>query len=82
MPPDWIGYESEKGLGIRAGRFMPAYGINFADHTSFTRADLGLDKYDQVYGVELSYTAQYETHNQDLQRHSDGDNNGFEEGKV
>ena len=53
----WAGYESEKGFGIKAGRFLPAYGVHFADHTSFTRANLGFDKYDQVYGVEVSKTS-------------------------
>jgi hypothetical protein len=51
----WIGYKSEKGFGVRAGRFLPAYGVHLADHTSFTRAPLGLDNENQVYAVELSY---------------------------
>lgn len=53
----WLGYESAKGLGVRLGRFMPAYGIHLADHTAFTRASLGFDTYDQVYGLELSHAA-------------------------
>jgi hypothetical protein len=52
----WAGYQSEKGLGFRAGRFLPAYGIKFSDHTAFNRKPLGLDTFDQIYGVELSYT--------------------------
>lgn len=51
----WAGYAGVS-LGARAGRFLPAYGVRLADHTSFTRAPLGLDNDDQVYGVELSYT--------------------------
>ena len=43
---------------VRAGRFFPAYGIRFADHTSYNRATLGFDKYDQVFGVELSHTTE------------------------
>ncbi len=50
----WVSYQSEKGLGIRAGRFLPAYGINFADHTALTRLPMGFDVFDQVYGLELS----------------------------
>jgi hypothetical protein len=50
----WVGYQSEQGVGFRAGRFFPAYGVRFADHTSYNREDLGFDKYDQVYGVEFS----------------------------
>jgi hypothetical protein len=53
----WVGYESTGGLGFRLGRFLPAYGVRFADHTSFNRTYLGFDKYDQVYGVELSRAA-------------------------
>ncbi len=60
----WASYESEKGLGIRAGRFMPAYGINFADHTSFNRggfnrSGLGFDFLDQLLGVELSHSGEH-----------------------
>jgi len=51
----WVSYQSERGLGARAGRFIPAYGIKFADHTTFNRASLSLDNNDQVYGLELSY---------------------------
>ena len=32
-------------------------GIHLADHTSFNRSDLGFDKHDQVYGVEVSRTS-------------------------
>ena len=52
----WVGYESQKGLGFRVGRFLPAYGIRFSDHTAFNRKPLGLDTSDQVYGLELSHT--------------------------
>jgi hypothetical protein len=51
----WIAHQSEKGFGVRAGRFLPAYGVRFADHTAFTRSNLGFDKYDQVFGLELSH---------------------------
>jgi hypothetical protein len=52
----WVGYDSQKGFGFRAGRFLPAYGVKFADHTAFNRKPLGLDTFDQIYGVELSHT--------------------------
>lgn len=53
----WVGFRSERtGLGVRAGRFLPAYGIRLPDHTSFTRAPFGLDNEDQLYAVELSYS--------------------------
>jgi hypothetical protein len=50
----WVSYQTEQGLTVRAGRFLPAYGVRFADHTTFTRAGLDLDRNDQVYGVEVS----------------------------
>ncbi len=54
----WVGYQSEKGLGFRAGRFLPAYGIRLADHTAYTRASLGLGMFDQLYALELSQTGE------------------------
>ena len=50
------GYQPEEGLGFRAGRFLPAYGVRFADHTMYNRSYLGLAQYDQIYGVEVSHT--------------------------
>src|SRR5262245_29737483 len=50
----WVGRQPQDGLGFRVGRFLPAYGVHFADHTSYNRAQLGLTQYDQIYGVELS----------------------------
>jgi hypothetical protein len=52
----WVSYKTAGGLGIRAGRFLPAYGVKLADHTSLTRASLDLDNDEQVYGLELSFT--------------------------
>jgi hypothetical protein len=50
----WFSYQSEK-WGVRAGRFLPAYGVKLADHTSYTREPLGFDNDDQVYALEASY---------------------------
>jgi len=55
----WVGYQSENGLGFRVGRFLPAYGIRFADHTAYTRAGLGLAMFDQLYALELSKTGDH-----------------------
>ena len=52
----WIGRQPEEGFGFRAGRFLPAYGIRFADHTSYNRQFIGLTQYDQILGVELSHS--------------------------
>ena len=54
----WVSYEGKHGIGIKAGRYMPAYGVYFSDHTSLNRNDLGFDKYDQVYGLEVSHTSE------------------------
>ncbi len=54
----WVAYRHQGGFGVRAGRFLPAYGVRFADHTSFNRATLGFDNDDQVYGVELSHAGE------------------------
>ena len=51
----WLAFQPGK-VGARAGRFLPAYGVKFADHTSFNRDTLTLDNDDQVYALELSYT--------------------------
>lgn len=53
----WVSHQWKNGVGVRAGRFLPAYGIHFADHTAYNRRPLGLDTFDQIYGVELSHTS-------------------------
>lgn len=52
----WAGRQPEEGTGFRAGRFLPAYGVRFADHTSYNRSVLGLAQYDQLLGVEVSHS--------------------------
>jgi hypothetical protein len=52
----WISYQTDEGFRIRAGRFLPAYGVRFADHTAYTRKYLDFDRNDQVYGLEVSHT--------------------------
>jgi hypothetical protein len=54
----WVGYQPENGIGFRAGRFLPAFGVHFADHTAYNRLYLNFDKYDQMLGVELSHTSE------------------------
>ena len=49
----WVSRQVTDTVSVRGGRFLPAYGVRFADHTSFTRARLDLAQDDQVYGVEL-----------------------------
>jgi len=52
----WAGRQPAGGLGFRAGRFLPAYGVRLADHTAFNRVQLGLAQYDQVFGLEVSHS--------------------------
>ena len=54
----WGGKQLGSQWAVRAGRFYPAYGIRLADHTSYNRTVLGFDKYDQVFGAEVSHTTQ------------------------
>ena len=49
----WVSYRATDTVSVRGGRFLPAYGVRFADHTSFTRERLDLAQDDQIYGVEL-----------------------------
>jgi hypothetical protein len=52
----WAGRQPDEGIGFRVGRFIPAYGVGFSDHTAFNRAYLGLAQYDQIYGLEVSHS--------------------------
>ena len=49
----WVAWQANDGVSMRGGRFLPAYGVRFADHTSFTRERLDLAQDDQVYGIEV-----------------------------
>src|SRR5262249_29668342 len=47
--------ESDNRLGVRVGRFMPAYGIGFAEHILVTRRLLQLDPGHERYAYEASF---------------------------
>ena len=49
----WVAWQATEQVTVRGGRFLPAYGVRFADHTSFAREPLDLAQDDQVYGVEV-----------------------------
>ena len=49
----WVAYQATDRVSVRGGRFLPAYGVRFADHTSFTRERLDLAQDGQIYGVEV-----------------------------
>lgn len=48
---------------VRAGRFVPAYGLRLADHIVFTRSFLGLGLEGQRDSVEAQWTGETWTHN-------------------
>ncbi len=54
----WVAKQISSVWAVRAGRFFPAYGIRLADHTAYNRVTLGFDKYDQVFGAEVSRTTE------------------------
>ena len=43
------------GLFVRAGRFMPVFGLRFAEHPMYTRRYGGTQLYAETYGVALEY---------------------------
>lgn len=53
----WIARQVSDRVSVRGGRFLPAYGVRFADHTALSRRQLGLGEDDQVYGVELGLSS-------------------------
>ena len=54
---------SATGLFLRAGRFMPVFGLRLAEHPVYTRRFGGTPLYGETYGVSASYiTEKYEGH--------------------
>lgn len=45
-------FQATDELGIRGGRFFPAFGLNIADHPVVTRRGLGWDQGDETYNIE------------------------------
>lgn len=52
---NYIKAQVDKRLSIRAGRFMPAFGVNLPDHTSLTREAMGLGEGDETYNAEVAW---------------------------
>jgi hypothetical protein len=48
-------------LGLRAGRFLPAYGLNLPDHTLAVKQGLGFGPGLETDSVELSYLSEHWT---------------------
>ena len=53
----WLARRVSERTSVRGGRFLPAYGVRFADHTALSRDRLGLAEEDQIYGVELELSS-------------------------
>lgn len=56
----YVGFRPTDETSIRVGRFMPAYGLNFANHTVVTRTNLGFDesRNTETDNVETSYSGE------------------------
>jgi hypothetical protein len=55
--------DENEGLYIRAGRFMPVFGLRFAEHPMYTRRYGGTQLYSDTYSLAVEYvTNQYEVH--------------------
>jgi len=51
------------GLYVRVGRFMPVFGLRFAEHTMYTRRFGGTQLYGETYGAAVEKIAEkYELH--------------------
>jgi hypothetical protein len=54
---------SREGLFVRAGRFMPVFGLRFAEHPDYTRRFGGTQLYAETYGAAIDYIQQgWEAH--------------------
>jgi hypothetical protein len=54
---------ANEGLFVRAGRFMPVFGLRFAEHPIYTRRYGGTQLYGETYGVAVEYVKEkYEGH--------------------
>jgi hypothetical protein len=54
---------SPYGLYVRAGRFMPVYGLRLAEHANYTQRFGGLPLFGEAYGAAVEYvTAGFEVH--------------------
>jgi hypothetical protein len=51
------------GLYVRAGRFMPVYGLRLAEHVVYTQRFGGYPLYGETYGLAIEYvTPRFEAH--------------------
>jgi len=48
-------WQSDDGLFVRVGRFMPVYGLRFAEHVDFTRRYGQTPLFGETYGAAVEY---------------------------
>jgi hypothetical protein len=63
----WVQWQQKPGestgLFVRAGRFMPVFGLRLAEHPEFTRRYGGSPLYGEAYGLAVEYIAEkWEVH--------------------
>ncbi|MCW5803527.1 MAG: hypothetical protein KIT31_14185 [Deltaproteobacteria bacterium] len=55
--------EESQGLYVRLGRFMPTFGLRFAEHPMYTRRFGGTQLFSETYGLGVAYVKpRYEVH--------------------
>ena len=55
--------DGNDGLFVRVGRFMPVFGLRFAEHPDYTRRYGGTQLYAETYGAAVEYITQtWEAH--------------------
>jgi len=55
--------DGTEGLFVRVGRFMPIFGLRYAEHPTYTRRYGGTALYTETYGLAVEYiNPQYEVH--------------------
>lgn len=52
-------FNPNENMSFKLGKFQPAYGINFPDHTIFSRGKLGMGQGFESYNAELSFRNDY-----------------------
>lgn len=59
----WLQWQHPSGLYLRAGRFMPVYGLRFFEHPIYTREYGGTPLYAETYAAAAEYiTPDWEVH--------------------
>jgi len=51
----WLMYRISDSAAARVGRLVLPFGLRVPDHTTYTREDLGFDKFDQSYAAEVDW---------------------------